>query len=50
MKKNEKIYRFHWLSGKIEEINGKNAVEAFQRLGHTNGEIKTLNYCEEVKV
>ena len=43
-----KKYRFHWLDGKVHEGEGRNAVDAFTRLGFGAGALGALDYYEEI--
>ncbi len=44
-----KKYRFHWLTGRVEEGMGLDATDALRRLGYGGGIARTLDWWEEVK-
>ena len=44
-----KKYKLHWLDGKIEIIEGENAVDAFNRAGIGRGALAALDYYEEIE-
>ena len=45
-----KLYRFHWLDGKVEECKGYGVADAFTRLGYGGGAFAALDYWELVNV
>ena len=45
----DKMYRFHWFDGKINEGAGSNVADAFTRLGFGRGALPALDYYEEVE-
>lgn len=44
-----KKFRFHWLDGKVDEGNGFDVADAFNRLGYGAGDVAALDWYEEVK-
>lgn len=42
-------FRFHWLSGEIEESEGYDVAHAFMKLGYTRGAIAAVDWYEEIK-
>jgi hypothetical protein len=46
---NLKKFRFHWLTGEVEEAEGYDAADAFRRAGYGGGALRALDFWEEVK-
>lgn len=42
-------YKFYWLDGETEIIEGYDAVDAFNRAGIGRGALPALDYYEEIK-
>ena len=45
----DRLYRFHWLDGSKNEGYGRDADDAFTRLGFGGGAARALDYYETVK-
>lgn len=43
-----RIYRFHWESGKIEELRGEDANDALDKAGYLSGAMNRVDYYEEL--
>jgi hypothetical protein len=43
-----KKFRFHWLTGEVEEAEGYDIADAFRRAGYGGGALRALDYWEEV--
>ena len=41
-------YRFHWLSGNVDEGEGKTPADALNRLGFGAGAVSALDYYEVI--
>jgi len=39
----------HWLTGKIEIVEGKDIADAFTKAGYSSGALRALDWYEEVK-
>ena len=48
-KKEEPLFRFYWLDGKVNEGYGLNVSDAFNKLGYGAGAVGELDYWELVK-
>jgi hypothetical protein len=44
----ERLFRFHWRSGKPSEGRGRDVADAFSRLGYGAGAVRALDYYEIV--
>lgn len=43
-----RIYRFHWLNGRIELLEGEDATDALDRAGYRTGAMDKVDYYEEL--
>jgi hypothetical protein len=43
-----KRYRFHWLTGDVDEGEGSSPEDAFTHLGYGAGALPALDYFEEI--
>jgi len=43
-----KTFRFYWNNGEKAESKGRNAVEAFTRLGCGKNDLRTLIYFRQI--
>ena len=50
MTEQERLYRFHWLSGTVQEGRGRNPADALNRLGYGGGAVRALDYYESVQL
>lgn len=41
-------FRFHWLTGYIEEGEGYDVADAFRRLGYGGDAIRALDWYEQI--
>lgn len=46
---NMKKFRLHWLTGKVEDIEGTDIADAFTHAGYSAGAIHALDWYEEIK-
>lgn len=45
--KERRYFKLHWIDGKIEDVEGKDIVDAISQAGYGNGAMAALDYWRE---